>query len=830
MAIPPASAVNGHADSPSSSPQNSEKSSQPKPQPNSPSTDPDIFNASSVAEIKATLSHLHNQEVSVTARLDALVASQKDFSRELSRLDLLRANLGSQTTTTRSIRHGMLSPAAVTADRISSAVRRLDLEQARVKATLEVVEQVAELKACVLGVSGSMGAPQDWETAASYLHRAAQIPDEVVKGAFAGEMVPTSEVPDPPNVTLDTAAESLCGLFLREFDKAVKEGNGAKITRFFKLFPLIGRSEVGLDVYGRYVCQGVAARARANLNAGTGGREGFFYANALTKLFEHIAQIVDGHGGLVERHYGPRKMNRVIERLQLEADVQGGIVLDTWGDERHVDRKLTDIKSYAFTFLVQSFLPTQRPGAPRSHSPARAATGGEDEGVDMKEIDGLLSEIGIMLGRWSLYCRFLADACNPENEKHTLPQFLADSPLTKKITTRLATPFNTMTTFFVRRSVEKAFQLDESPTGLTLNLHKPLKSDPPHITSAVDDIMYIVNKVIQQTLATSQITVVTNVIPTLARVLGSDFIGMTQRKMRDECYPRPVVQGALPPEQTVIAFLVLINNLDIAVDYIHRIVSNNTEARTPLPSTHPNPTQPEETISQLDSLFPVPSEAKQASQALHSLSSSFESKVSDLLSDGIQVIFNNVIKPRLRPILADAFRDIEYQPSPDDPSTTNPIPTDDVEDDDMHTGPNPGAERPTTRFTTSWTALLTPLSRILTPPSFDKLLSVTTTYLSRLLEKRLWSYHGRVNALGATRLERDVSGIVNAAVDVAGSSIGGGRYKHREAFGRCLQMVLVMGMDEEEWEDVVRGGETGDVVDRLSVEERGRVRGMVRRF
>jgi hypothetical protein len=34
--------------------------------------------------------------------------------------------------------------------------------------------------------------------------------------AFAAEMVPTAEVPDPPSVTLDNAAESLCGLFLRE--------------------------------------------------------------------------------------------------------------------------------------------------------------------------------------------------------------------------------------------------------------------------------------------------------------------------------------------------------------------------------------------------------------------------------------------------------------------------------------------------------------------------------------------------------------------------------------------------------------------------------------
>lgn len=380
------------------------------------SPSPDIFNASSVSEIKATLSHLHDQEAAVTARLDALVASQQDFSRELGRLDLLRAHLGSQASTTRNISNGMLSGAATTAGRLSSAVRRLDLEQARVKATLEVVEQVAELKACVLGVTGSMEGPQDWETAASYLNRASKIPPDVVHGAFAAQIVPTAEVPDPPNVTLNSASESLCGLFLREFDKAVKESNGAKITRFFKLFPLIGRSEVGLDVYGRYVCQGVASRARSNLSTGPEnmqGKEGYFYATALTKLFEHIAQIVDGHGGLVERHYGVGKMTRVIERLQVEADVQGGIIIDTWSDEKNVDRKLTETKSYAFTFLVQSFLPTQRSaGTPRTGSPAnRDSTSTDDEGVDMKEVDGILNELAVMLGRWSLYTRFLADSC-----------------------------------------------------------------------------------------------------------------------------------------------------------------------------------------------------------------------------------------------------------------------------------------------------------------------------------------------------------------------------------------------------------------------------------
>jgi hypothetical protein len=149
-------------------------------------------------------------------------------------------------------------------------------------------------------------------------------------------------------------------------------------------------------------------------------KEGFFYASALTKLFEYIAGIVDRHGGLVERHYGAGKMVRVVERLQMEADVQGGIIVDSWSDERGVDRRLTDVKSYPFSFLVQSFLPQQRGGTPRVNSPAVGGVAGssssnarnsEDEGVNMREVDALLSEISVMLKQWSLYTRFLAVKC-----------------------------------------------------------------------------------------------------------------------------------------------------------------------------------------------------------------------------------------------------------------------------------------------------------------------------------------------------------------------------------------------------------------------------------
>lgn len=382
--------------------------------PATPAPKSDIRNATTPADVRAALASLHEHEASVTDRLDALLSSQVELNRELSRLDVLRAGLGSQVIATRTIGREMLAGAAETAGRLSDKVKELDLEKSRVEDTLGVVEQVAELKACINGVVGSMGAPQDWEAAAGYIARASRVPDEIVRGKFAAEIVPSVEVPDPPSVTLENAKESLCNLFLREFEKAASEGDGAKVTRFFKLFPLIGRGDVGLDVYGRYVCQGVAGTARTTLkSAPPGKKEGYFYANALTKLFEHIAQIVEGHGGLVEMHYGEGKMIKVIERLQAEADVQGGIIIDSWSDERNVDRRMTDVKSYPFSFLVQSFLPQPR-GVSRVNSPApgvASARKSEDEGVDMKEVEGILSEIAVMLGRWSLYTRFISGKC-----------------------------------------------------------------------------------------------------------------------------------------------------------------------------------------------------------------------------------------------------------------------------------------------------------------------------------------------------------------------------------------------------------------------------------
>jgi hypothetical protein len=95
-------------------------------------------------------------------------------------------------------------------------------------------------------------------------------------------------------------------------------------------------------------------------------------------------------------------------------------------------------------------------------------------------------------------------------------------------------------------------------------------------------------------------------------------------------------------------------------------------------------------------------------------------------------------------------------------------------------------------------------------------------YLASALEKRIRSYYGRVNELGAVRLERDIAGITAAAV-------AGGKYGLRDAFTKCTQMTLIMNMEDDEWQEVAENTAVDSGISWvLDAEERKRVRAIVK--
>ena len=64
-----------------------------------------------------------------------------------------------------------------------------------------------------------------------------------------------------------------------------------------------------------------------------------------------------------------------------------------------------------------------------------------------------------------------------------------------------------------------------------------------------------------------------------------------------------------------------------------------------------------------------------------------------------------------------------------------------------------------------------------------------------------------MNVLGASRMERDFSGII-------GSVARGGKYGIRDLFARASQLCMLANMEEDEWEavnaDEGEGDENGD--------------------
>jgi hypothetical protein len=240
--------------------------------------------------------------------------------------------------------------------------------------------------------------------------------------------------------------------------------------------------------------------------------------------------------------------------------------------------------------------------------------------------------------------------------------------------------------------------------------------------------------------------------------------------------------------------------LDVSNDYIKRIVEQQLNKRPQAGS--------DDAKSPLQELYPFGHDAVFVEGRLKALQKAFTSKSTELINDGITVLFSNVLKPRIRPILAEAFRDIDYSPAENEEEME-----DELEEDD--------ADLVKSRFDRGWGVVIRPIKRILTAANFDRLLSLALEYLASALEKRIRSYYGRVNELGAVRLERDIAGIINAAV-------AGGKYGLRDAFTKCTQMTLIMNMEDDEWEEVVNevAGESG-IPWVLDMDERKRVRAIV---
>ncbi|KAJ3558060.1 hypothetical protein NM688_g1138 [Phlebia brevispora] len=726
---------------------------------------PDPKSLTTLPEILSSLSVLESEEAELSTSLSELLSDREPIVNSLTRIQSLVPRLN-ELYGEATLLSGTVTATAKTADRVGGRVRLLDEEMRRVREAGERVGQVMELKSSLAALGSAMEA-QDWESATRHCARAMALPLDVTSGPFAELAVPTAEDPLPPAQALQAAREELLSIFREQFEQASTSRDAAATSRFFKLFPAIGWEAEGLEVYASFVVDLVKIRPPASAKTSSP----LYYITALTALFESIAMIVDQHQPVVEKYYGPGKMTKVLERLLEESDRVTKSLVTGWEEERTMKRKLSETSNASFQTLSTS-------------SSVRRTGGIEEDTVDAREVDKVLSEVAGMAGRWSLFRKFLYERLKDEPEtdddgedakttdqeepiaiipatpqKPSKTNGSSDTPYatgggiaevmeaieasaSRQLFERiLDTYYVPLELWYTRTIIDKAHQLS-----------KPDLTQFPATTTTPDDAFYILKVVLSRLLSTGHVKTVQRTSELLRDVMDRDYAGVIKKKL-DEVY-RTGGSGSAPrsEKESRQAFIILLNDMDISSLHMERLIRDLCNSTA---------------VAQnfLDS------EGESVKTSISSFSN-LVPRFRSTLRAGIEQLFNQLLRPKLRMFIPDVYKDVSY-----------------VLDDDSYAAAEYN-DIVRKRFVKAWEGLVEGYKDVFTESNFRLFFGLALDVLVRPWEKFVMAL--KYSELGAVRFDRDL----RAVTTYLSSQTAFGDV--REKFLRLQQISTLLNLDSEE--------------------------------
>ncbi|KAG0004651.1 Golgi transport complex subunit 4 [Modicella reniformis] len=732
-----------------------------------------IRSLTNIADIQECLRQLELEETQVDADLDELLAEREELEASLDKLEVLEPQLGSLQNESKTLVN-IISDTSGLAEGISAKVKQLDLEQSRVQLAIKHVEDVQELKYCISGIRRAME-QMDYEDAARHMHKALGFDKKILQGSFAEIAVPSASNPEYPTAILANSKTKLLDIISMEFENAVQRQSEEDITRYFKLFPLLGEEQVGLDKYSKFVCAIVSGKAQAALVGPT--KSPTFYADTLIRLFESVAVIIDQHQPVVERYYGQGKMLRVIQRLQEESDVRSRKILEAFEEERQIKRKVAEIRSFRDT--KRNVL--QPTGSIRSLTPQPSMSSSQQaatvpEVIDPRELDLNLNEMVLISQRSHLYNRFLESRAKSEIEHlanedqvdgtvvekpknlYNESGLLRVSGLSRKVE-EIIDYYLAIEEFFLRRSVDKAMRIDEYDVG-------------SKTSSCVDDVFYILKKTISRAVFSSNVDCMAAMINFIKNTLEMDYIAVFQRNMAG-------VFSSGDTKEARFQYMVFLNNVNVSIDYLQKLTAEIEQ----------------ESASTITSLSEHA--LAKAKVVLSGLTGS-SSKIKQILNMGIEELFERTLRPRLRPLLQDSYKDIKYV------VTDEEYAEQEASNNFVH------------RFMSGFDALIELFKSALTEENYNQVIASAVTSLTKTWEKII--FQTKFNKLGAIRFDKDLRAAGFYMVSLSSFPL-------REKLTRLNQMVMLLDLEELEDLYEIWGNNSGAITWRLTDAEVRRILG-----
>ncbi|ODV89069.1 hypothetical protein CANCADRAFT_45539 [Tortispora caseinolytica NRRL Y-17796] len=747
--------------------------------------------------------------------MDSLELKKAQVSRQISRIDSLQARFTKQEVALGSIASSV-SSIALSASSLSQSVRGSAKEAKRISEALEFVNQTIVLRNAIENMQISME-KSEWDQAAVYVDQARKVPKNIRSSPFTERMVPSSKYPDYPEDVINNSCDKLSSLFAEKFQEAAQSMNMEQISRFFKLFPLIDRPHIGLELYAKFIASIISSQGRSirnNVSEVSPYTSTKLYGNAFGSFLDSITSLLLQHKAFVEKHYGLEAFPQTFPAIQREADTHGVIILDSFEEGRKLSFVLQEISNYAFPYLASAFTSTPMSADDIEKDPS--------ERFDSKSIDVLMAEMELMLSNWTRYTNTLASlsaaAHSNAASKIALPDVIKASSIIRHINSNVEKPYESMATFFFRRSVEKALELDEYPDEATVP-----SADSPLISSVIDDSMYVFKHTLLRVLSTGNARLSKSLLSNMRRILEADLIGILQRRLHDlnasvGKYGPDQTSSSLPsvPQislgsrtvssskhniglslqkaaATAVAavgrsnspdistpitafssydrnFLILLNGLDVSVKYLLESVHNQS------------------VYNIVADLYTTENDADIVNDALEGITPSYSSRVKTICADALSTVFSQLIRPRIRPIINNTFKESDYRPSA---HTTSP----NHANEDSHVKEY---------FAHQWNALVAPYQKILTTDLFSELEKLIAASVAKVLEQKLWSLSStKVDDIGAIRVERDVASIIAHICPPS-------KFYLRSYFGRVAQIIMTIGLEPGEEIDFIES-KAGDI-------------------
>ncbi|XP_013109416.2 conserved oligomeric Golgi complex subunit 4 [Stomoxys calcitrans] len=709
--------------------------------------------------IDIALSRIKAEEERVNNELDTLLGKQCKIEARLggiTRATKKMSNVGKDTNKL----DDQIVHTAMLATSVSAKVRRLDLARCRVSESQQRVHDLIDLQLCSQGVTTAI-VDEDYEVAAAHISRFLDMDLQLLKRTADDVQGSASSISESVR-TLETGTSEMRQIAVRRFEEAVKKDDLASVERFFKIFPLLGHHQEGIEKFSKYICTKLATKNQKELRntmdiAKANKRDHIAYADAMTSLLENTARVIEVNQPIVEAYYGAGHLLEMLKILQRQCDEDVKNLLTTFSKNRQIDLRKQKINDVRARYPNTSSSGASKLGHYRMNS------GGSLDKLNPKDIDSTIVEITVMHSRVELYFRFMKrrvaadiEECSEDktmrNDKiENLNRVLQQSDLRRQTQELLGT-YLLFERYFMEESVIKAIALDVHENG-------QLSS------SMVDDVFFILRKSIRRSLTTMSVNGTCAVINNAAASLDNDFVNALKSHLQlgypsgyiDLTQAYNAIQSSLQQgklhssdnEKARVNFLVYLNNADIATEYIDTLWR----------------TMEHEIAGTYSSMTTI---EKQLIESCLSELKSVRDTLKACVDFGMQQLRSSAINPRLHPWV-DHYLSYKHQLTEDELSAYE------------------AGETFVQYLIVQIDGLLNTFKQFLTPRNYDALISIVASELTLRLEKTIKKCV--FNRLGGLVLDQEVRALGAYLASATSWSV-------RDKMTRLTQIATILNLEK----------------------------------